>query len=276
MNNKTGKVITYIVLILVALYTLMPLTILLFNSFKSQSEIVSNPLALPASFTLTYIQSAMSKINFEKSFFITLFITVIAVFFIVIFSSMAAWVMVRNKSKLSSIAFFAFVAAMLVPFQAIMFPLISFMDNLGLKNIQGLIIMYCGFGLSLSVFLYHGFIKSVPQDVEEAAVIDGANVFQLFFQIVFPLLQSINVTIIILNAMWIWNDYLLPFLVIGNSNTKTLTLELYYAKMQAGQYGNPWELIFPAVLISVIPIIIVFLFMQKHIVKGISAGAVKG
>ncbi len=280
MENKKpfplANVIIYTVLILVAIYTLMPLMILVFNSFKPQSDIVSNPLALPTSLSFGFITKALAQINFGDALLVTVFITVVSVGLIVLISSCAAWIMVRHKGKASNVLFMLFVAAMLVPFQAIMFPLISFMDNLGLKNLPGLIIMYCGFGLSLSVFLYHGFIKGVPADIEEAAVIDGANVFQLFFQIVFPLLQSITVTVIILNAMWIWNDYLLPFLVIGNSDNKTLTLALYYAKMQAGQYGNPWELIFPAVFISVIPIIIAFLFLQKYIVKGISAGAVKG
>ena len=151
-----------------------------------------------------------------------------------------------------------------------MYPLISLMENLQLKNLLGLIIMYGGSGLSLSVFF-----KSVPRSVEEAAVIDGCNILQLFFRVVFPLLKSTTVTVIILNAMWIWNDYLLPFLVIGNSDFKTLTLEIYYAKMLSGQYGNPWELIFPAVLVSIIPIIIVFLSLQKYFVKGVSDGAVK-
>jgi raffinose/stachyose/melibiose transport system permease protein len=135
--------------------------------------------------------------------------------------------------------------------------------------------MYGGFGLSMSVFLYHGFVKGVPLGVEEAAFIDGANVFQMFFMVVMPLLKSITVTVIILDAMWVWNDYLLPFLTIGNSDNKTLVLELYYARILAGQYGNPWQLIFPAVLISVIPVVFVFLFLQKYIVTGISEGAIK-
>jgi raffinose/stachyose/melibiose transport system permease protein len=156
-----------------------------------------------------------------------------------------------------------------------MYPLIQFFDTLELKNLGGLIIMYGGFGLSMSVFLYHGFVKGVPLGIEEAAFIDGCNVFQMFFLIVMPLLKSITVTVIVLNSMWIWNDYLLPFLVIGNSDTKTLVLELYFARILAGQFGNPWQLIFPAVLVSIIPIVIVFLFLQKFIVKGISEGAIK-
>lgn len=136
--------------------------------------------------------------------------------------------------------------------------------------------MYGGFGLSLSIFLYHGFLKSVPASLEEAAIIDGANIFQIFFKIIFPLVRPTTITVIILNAVWIWNDYLLPFLVLGNSEKKTLTLSLYYAKNLAGQYGNPWELVFPSVLIVIIPIVILFLFLQKYIMGGITEGAEKG
>ena len=147
---------------------------------------------------------------------------------------------------------------------------------LGLKNTGGLIVMYCGFGLSMTVFLYHGFMKSVPISLEEAALIDGANIFQVFFKVVLPLVKPITVTTIITTAMWIWNDYLLPFLIIGNNEKKTLTLSLYYAKSLSGQYGNPWELIFPAVLICAVPILVIFIFLQKNIIEGIAAGAVKG
>lgn len=277
MTKKTlSGVLIYIALFIVAGYTLFPVAFLIINSFKSQSEVVTSPLALPKGLDFNYILNAAKEINFFSSLFITFVITLLSVALITVVSALAAWVMVRNKWKYSDILLLMFTAAMLIPFQAVMYPLLSLFENMGLKNIPGLIIMYGGFGLSLSVFLYHGFIKSVPVSVEEAAVIDGANIFQMFFKIVFPLLKSSTVTVIILNSMWIWNDYLLPFLVIGNGNLRTLTLELYFAKMTSGQYGNPWELIFPAVFVSIIPIIIVFLFLQKYIVKGVADGAVKG
>ena len=271
-----GDAVRYLILTLFAVYTLMPLYFLLVNAFKSQSEIVRNPLALPQSWDFSYLQNAADKIHFLKSLGLTFVITAASIALIVVVSSLAAWMMVRNKTKTSGLIFFLFVSAMLIPFQSIMYPLLSFMDTLGLKNTPGLIVMYGGFGLSMSVFLYHGFIKSVPQGIEEAAVIDGANILQVFFLVVFPLLKSTTVTVIILNGMWIWNDYLLPFLVIGNAEGfKTLTLELYFAKILSGQYGSPWELIFPAVLVSVLPIILVFLSLQKYFIKGISDGAVK-
>lgn len=274
-QRKVGRSITYIVLTLLAIYTLAPLAFLFINSFKSHPDIVSTPIAFPVTWDFSYITEAIKAINFFKALGITILVTVSSVALIVLVSSIAAWIMVRNKTKTSNIVLLMFTSAMLIPFQSVMYPLLSLFEGMGLKNVVGLILMYGGFGLSMSVFLYHGFIKSVPTSIEEAAVIDGANIFQLFFYVVFPLIKSTTATVIILNAMWIWNDYLLPFLVIGNSDMKTLTLELYFAKMTSGQYGNPWELIFPAVLVSIIPIIIIFLYLQKYIVKGVSDGALK-
>ncbi|MDR2499717.1 MAG: carbohydrate ABC transporter permease [Treponema sp.] len=260
---------------LIALLALAPLWLLAGNSFKSNAAVVENPIAPPREWDTGYIVNAAEQLRYLASIGWTLLISFCAVALIVLISAAAAWMLARNKTKWSGILFMAFVAAMLIPFQAIMYPLIQFFDAFGLKNMGGLILMYGGFGLSISTFLYHGFVKGVPIGVEEAAFIDGCNVFQLFFLITMPLLKPITVTVIITNAMWIWNDYLLPFLVIGNSGNKTLVLALYFAKIQAGQYGNPWQLIFPAVFITILPMIIVFLALQKHIVKGINAGAIK-
>lgn len=140
---------------------------------------------------------------------------------------------------------------------------------------MGLIILYTGFGISMSVFMMTGCIKSIPKDIEESAVIDGANIMQAFFYIMLPLIKPMTITIIILNGMWIWNDYLLPFLVLETSDFKTITLEIYYVKMTAGQYVSPWETLFPSVLIAILPLIVIFLLFQKHFVKGVTAGAVK-
>lgn len=275
VKQKIGKMITYMVLTLAATYTLAPLGFLLINSFKSHPEIVSKPISLPSAWDFNYIAGATKAIHFFRAFGVTLMVTVLSVGLIVLVSSLGAWIMVRNKTKLSSGVLLLFTAAMLIPFQSVMYPLLNLFEKIGLKNVVGLIFMYGGFGLSMSVFLYHGFFKSVPISIEEAAVIDGANIMQLFFYVVFPLVKSTTATVIILNSMWIWNDYLLPFLVIGNSEMKTLTLELYFAKITSGQYGNPWELIFPAVFVSIIPIMIIFLYLQKYIVKGVSDGALK-
>ena len=276
IKKKISQITLYIVLGLIAIYTVFPIYFLFVNSFKSQKEIVASPMALPKQWNLQYLQSAAEQINLQPSVANTLFITIVSVALIVLVSALTAWMMVRNKSKGSNVLFLVFTAAMLIPFQSVMYPLVSLMENMGLKNMGGLIIMYCGFGLSMTIFLYHGFFKGVPIALEEAAMIDGANIFQMFFRIVFPMVKPITVTAIITNAMWIWNDYLLPFLIIGNNDKKTLTLSLYYAKSLSGQYGNPWELIFPAVLICAVPILVVFIFLQKNIIEGIAAGAVKG
>ena len=275
-KHSVTQIITHIILIAVAIYTLAPLALLLFNSFKSNNEIVESPVAMPDSWSLKYINGAAGQINIFKSIGITFIITAVSIFLLVIVSSLAAWAMVRSKTLFAKIMYLGFAAAMLIPFQSLMYPLLDIFEKLGLKNIPGLIIMYGGFGVSMSVFLYHGFIKNVPQSLEEAAIIDGANLFQMFFYVVFPLLKSTTVTVVVLNGMWIWNDYLLPFLVIGNrEGVKTLTLELYFAKLTSGQYGNPWELIFPAVLVTIIPIVILYIFVQKYIVAGVADGAVK-
>lgn len=276
MSKKTVTALIYGVLTVMATVTLAPLVFLVINSFKSQSEIVNSPISLPESLSFSYIVTAAGAISFFKALLITFLITISAVAIIVLSSSLAGWITARSKTRLSSVALYMFTAAMLIPFQAVMYPLLSVFEGMGLKNIVGLIFMYGGFGLSLSVFLYHGFAKSIPKGIEEAALIDGAGVVRMFFSVVFPLMKSTTATVVILNAMWIWNDYLLPFLVIGNSDNRTLTLELYFAKMTSGQFGNPWELIFPAVLVSIIPIVLVFLFLQKYIVKGVSEGAIKG
>lgn len=276
IKKKISQTVLSAVLVLIAVYTVFPVYFLFVNSFKSQKEIVASPISLPQSWNFKYLKSAAEQINLGASLVNTLVITVIAVTLIVLISAFTAWLMVRNKSRASKILFLIFTAAMLIPFQSVMYPLVNLMEMLGLKNTAGLIVMYCGFGLSMTVFLYHGFMKSVPASLEEAALIDGANVSHVFFRVVFPLVKPITVTTIITNAMWIWNDYLLPFLIIGNNDKKTLTLSLYYAKSLSGQYGNPWELIFPAVLICAVPILVVFIFLQKNIIEGIAAGAVKG
>lgn len=276
-KHRAEEILLHAVLILIAVLVISPLLLLVFNSFKNNNEILNNPTALPTSFTLQYIVKAMNEINFWRSLGVTFIVTFFSVALLVLVSSFAAWGMTRAKSKLSDFMYLCFTAAMLIPFQSLMYPLVSIAEKAGAKNIPGLIFMYGGFGISMSIFLYHGFFKNVPISLEESAMLDGANIFEMFFKVVMPLMKSTTVTVIVINAMWIWNDYLLPFLVIGNSDkTTTLTLELYFAKLKSGQYGNPWELIFPAVFVTIIPIIIIYILLQKWIINGVIEGAVKG
>lgn len=276
IKHKVKQFLIMILLGILGIVSIFPIYFLIVNSFKSQQEIVASPIKLPSNWNFDYLKNAAEKINMGASLLNTIIITVIAVALIVLVASVAAWAMVRTKSKASKILFLVFTSAMLIPFQSLMYPLVSFMETIGLKNSTGLVIMYGGFGISMSVLLYHGFIKSIPISLEEAAMLDGATISQVYRYIIMPLIKPTTVTVIITNGVWIWNDYLLPFLVVGNTDKKTLTLSLYYAKSLSGQYGNPWELIFPAVLLCVIPIIIIFIFIQRQIIEGISAGAVKG
>lgn len=275
-KEKIRQGIIGAVLVLFAFVTVFPIYFLAVNSFKGQQEIVASPIALPKSLDFGYLANAAKQIDLGRSLIQTILITVLAVGLIILVSSFAAWAIARMNSRVADFLFLVYTAAMLIPFQSVMYPLVSLVEKLGLKNTLGLILMYGGFGLSMSVLLYRGFIKSVPASLEEAAMLDGANIFQMYRYVLMPLLKPTTVTVIITNAVWIWNDYLLPFLVIGNNDKKTLTLSLYYAKSLSGQYGNPWELIFPAVLLCIIPVVIIFVILQKNIIEGISAGAVKG
>ncbi|MCL2180939.1 MAG: carbohydrate ABC transporter permease [Treponema sp.] len=276
--------------IILFLVYMIPFVIVLINSSKPSLQIIMDPLSFPEepSQLITNIQRVMvsPNVRYVSSFISSFFITVISVGLLVLFSSMAAWVLVRTKTVLSSVIFMVFVSAMVIPFQVVMFPLLSWFRvievGLGLantplrllQNYPGIIFAYLGFGSSLSIFLFHGFIKSVPLELEEAATIDGCTKTAVFFKIVFPILTPITVTVVILNGIWIWNDYLLPLMVLGSGNT-VQTLPLAVASF-VGSFVKRWDLILTSTLMTMLPVVIVFLILQKHIIKGIVDGAVKG
>lgn len=275
MKVNTKKKIGWNLLgISVALIFLAPLYIVFTNSFKTSKGIFTNVLGLPgkATFTLNNYAQAFKDLNFMHSLMNSLLITIISTVLIIIFASMAAWMLVRSKSKWSTFLFFLFAAAMLIPFQSVMLPLINILGKLNLLNPAGLILAYLGFGSSLSIVLYHGFIKGIPLELEEAAVIDGCNKFQVFWFIVFPLLKPITVTVSILNVMWVWNDFLLPQLIINKPEWHTIPLKMFYF---FGQYSKRWDLALAGLVIGMIPIILFYFFAQKHIVKGITQGSIK-
>lgn len=265
---------------IIAVFTLFPMYIMVVNSFKGRKQIFTDTMGLPKPLDFSFYSKAMEKMKFMKAFSNSLFITVVSIVLIIIFSSMTAWVLVRNKSKLSNFILYLFVATMLVPFQSVMIPLMQYMTKWQIKAINfsmidsyfGIVFMYIGFGLSLSVFLYHGFIKGVPVSLEEAAMIDGANKFQVFWKIVFPTLKPITVTVAILNVIWIWNDYLLPSLVLRSPALRTIPLSTFYF---FGEFTIQWNLAMAGLVLSIIPVIIFYLFSQKYIIKGVMAGAVK-
>lgn len=279
MNTKKGiifKSISYILLTAFAAVFVSPILIVLMNSFKSRFYISDEPFEAPNELTfagLTNYIEGIEKTGFLKSFGWSVFITVFSVAVIVLFTSMTAWYITRYKSRLSSVLYYTFVFSMIVPFQMVMFTLTKTANVLHLDNPVGLIFIYLGFGAGLSVFMFSGFVKSIPVEIEEAAMIDGCGPIQMFFRIVFPVLKPTAITVAILNAMWVWNDYLLPYLLIG-SEYKTMPIAIQYLK---GGYGSvDMGAMMAMLVLAIIPIIIFYLFSQKYIIKGVVAGAVKG
>lgn len=274
------EVFTFIILLLV----IYPFYIVLINSSKTSGMITADPSALPTDLSIFFDNASRifsdSRINFLGAVFNSVIITTLSLVLIGVSSAMAAWVLVRTKTRLSFSIFLFIIAGLVIPFQIVMLPLVTLLDTLfditrfAWKDTHhAVIIAYMGFGAPLSVFLFHGFIKSIPMDIEEAAIIDGCNKPQVFFRIILPILKPIFVTLLVLNGMWIWNDYLLPVLIIGlNGATKTLPLAV--ANL-AGFYDKEWGLILTSVLMAAAPILIFFLFAQKHIIKGMTSGAVK-
>lgn len=276
MKNTIFKTTFFILLIILSALFIAPIFIVLINSFKYKFSISSEPFTFPNSETFTGISNYVVGIfttGFPTAFFWTLFITLFSVGAIIIFTPMTAWFIVRVKNTFSQILYYSFVFSMIVPFQMVMFTMSKTANVLSLDNPIGIILIYLGFGAGLSVFVFAGFIKSVPKSVEEAATIDGCNTFGVFWRIVYPILKPTTITVAILNTMWIWNDYLLPYLVIGK-DYKTIPVAIQYLK---GGYGSvDMGAMMAMLVLSIIPVIIFYLTSQKYIIKGIAAGAVKG
>ena len=277
-------IILYIIGISTSLVFLSPFYILVINSFKTKSEIFASTLSFPKTFSLENFRLAIERLSFfwvgkeftiqgifGSSLFNSLAITTISISILIIFSSMTAWMLVRTKTKLSTLIFLSFIAAMLIPFQAVMLPLVAFMGKLGLMNRPGLIFMYLG-GAGFSIFLYHGFIKSIPVALEEAARIDGCSTWQVFWHIVFPSLKPIHITVGILSAIGIWNDFLMPQLMINQKGMQTIPLKMF---LFFGEFGSQWHMAMAGLLLAIIPILIFYFFAQKYIIEGVSAGALK-
>ena len=275
-RNIIFNILSYILLTAAALIFVAPIAIVLMNSFKSKFYISGEPFKLPDSETfegiLNYTEG-VAKTGFFKAFGWSVFITVFSVAAIVLFTSMTAWYITRQKSKFTSALYYAFVFSMIVPFQMVMFTLTKTANTLHLDNPVGIVFIYLGFGAGLSVFMFSGFVKSIPLEIEEAAMIDGCGPLQTYFRVVFPILKPTAITVAILNAMWVWNDYLLPYLVIG-SEYKTVPIAIQYLK---GGYGSvDMGAMMAMLVLAIVPIVIFYLFSQKYIIKGVVAGAVKG
>ncbi|WP_445671172.1 carbohydrate ABC transporter permease [Paenibacillus sp. FSL K6-2524] len=261
-------------MILLGILFLVPFYFLFVNSVKTFGDLLTNAASLPKTIEWGNYARAFDITNFPTALGNSLLITVGSNVLLVIICAMAAYYMVRNNNRFNRLLYIIFVAAMVVPFQSIMIPLVKVTSKLGLMDsIPGLIICYLGFGVPMSVFLFHGFVKSIPLEIEEAATVDGSNVYGVFYRVVFPLLKPMLVTVFILNTLWIWNDYLLPSLILQSDHLSTIPIATFAF---FGQYTKQWDLALPALVMGVLPIIIFFLFMQRYIIEGITAGAVKG
>ena len=276
MKRRFSRSVIFIILLATAILFLLPIFIVLINSFKFKFSIADAPFKLPNADTFSGLQNyvtGLEQTGFITAFFWSLFITVFSVAAIVVFTSMTAWYIVRVKSLWTNILYYSLVFSMIVPFQMVMFTMSKTANVLGLDNPLGIILIYLGFCAGLSTFMFSGFVKSVPFTIEEAATMDGCNTLQTYFMVVFPVLKPTTVTVAILNTMWIWNDYLLPYLVIGN-DYKTIPVAVQYLK---GGYGSvDMGALMAMLVLSIVPVVIFYLTSQKYIIKGVAAGAVKG
>jgi len=250
----------------------LPFVLVFVNALKPKIDILTNPLAFPKTISWDNFHQAMQKMNFFRSLTNSIIITVISVSTLIIFSSMLAYYLARTKNKFTKTVFLILVASMIVPFQALMIPFMSiFAQFVSLNNRVALIFFYNGFGVALSAFLYHGFISKIPTEIDEAAAMDGASDLVIFWKIMFPMLRPVTATVAIVNSLWIWNDFLLPRLVL-TPETQTLPLSTY---LFYGQYSTEYGQAMAGLLLAVLPIIIFYLILQKQFISGISTGAVK-
>lgn len=281
---KPEMVVLEVVTIALFILFMIPFGMVVLNSAKTSKEIIFNAIAPPSNWNQLFINVSLifnnTTVDYFGAFMDSTVITVFSLIVIALFSSMCAWVLVRNKTVWSTVIFMLFVSAMVIPFQVLMYPLVRWMRISGdflhvrlLGTVPGIVFAYLGFGSPLSIFIFHGFIKNIPLEIEESATIDGCSKARTFFNIVFPLLQPIIVTVLILNGIWIWNDYLLPLLTLG-SNGQVQTIPIAVTAF-AGAYLKQWDLILTSTLIAMLPVIVLYIFAQRYIIKGMVEGSIK-
>ncbi|MCQ4616948.1 carbohydrate ABC transporter permease [Corynebacterium pseudogenitalium] len=273
-----AKVLIYAVLVFLTVVFLGPIVFIFLNSFKQKFAISNNPFALPLGDMWAGLENYITGVQgegFAWAIVWSFTITILSVASIVFFSSMTAYYITRVKTWWTSTLYYLFVFSMVIPFQMVMFPTVTIADRLGLANPLGMVVLYTGFGAGLSVFMFAGFVKSIPLEIEEAATIDGCSPLQTFFRVVLPMLKPTAVTVAILNAMWVWNDYLLPYLVIGLS-TPYRTIPVVIQQFVGSQGNRDMGAMMAMLVLAIVPIIIFYMSSQKHIVEGVAAGAVKG
>lgn len=271
-RRNVGRRVLFAMGSVLAVFYAFPFFLVLLNSFKEKRDIRRNPLSLPEEWLFGNYVKAAQRMEYWTSLTNSVIITVSAVTAIIITSSLLAYYLARTKSKFSTFTFIVLVSSMIVPFQALMIPFVGLFGRLGiLSSRPSLVFFYVGFGVAMSTFLYHGFIKNIPMELDEAASIDGATSFVTFRKVIFPMLSPVTATVAIINALWIWNDFLLPSLVLFQGQ-RTLPLRTY---VFYGTYTSDYGLAMAGLVISMIPIIIFYFMMQKRIISGVSAGAVK-
>lgn len=269
-----SDIIVFSLLTVAALFTLFPLLMALMNSFKDNRELLINVMSWPTDFSLDNYIRTFEKMHYGRSFFNTVILASLSVSLMILFSALAGWKLCRTKTRLSRFLLKLFVFSMLIPFSSIMIPLYKVTLALNIKNsLVGLSFVYAGLGVSMAIFLYNGFVKSIPIEMEEAAAIDGCNSIQTFFKIVLPMLKPITATITITNVLWVWNDFLLPLIVVSDNKKYTLLLS---TNTLFGQYSSDWTAILSALILAALPVIVFYAIFQKQILKGIADGAVKG
>ncbi len=275
-RSRHGGLLTLIFSLISIVYVL-PIIMVFMNSFKKKAFINKYPFKLGTGKMFVGLENyieGIKKIDFFQAFGYSLFITVCSVAVIILFTSMFAWYISRVNNKFTKIMYMLCLFSMIVPFQMVMFTLSKLANMLKLGNPVGIIVVYLGFGAGLAVFMFCGFVKSIPLEIEEAAMIDGCNPIQTYFRVVFPILKPTAITVAILQAMWIWNDYLLPYLVLEIKEYKTIPIAIQYLK---GGYGSiDWGAMMAMLVLAIIPIIVFYMACQKSIIEGVVSGAVKG
>ncbi len=277
MEKKNKVTFATIFFSILSVLWLFPIFVVLINSFKKKTYISRMPFSIPtdkAFVGLKNYENGIKKIGFFQAFGCSLWITIASVAVIILFTSMCAWYITRVKNKATSSLYYLCVFSMIVPFQMVMFTLSKLADMMHMGNPFGIVIVYLGFGAGLAVFMFCGFVKSIPIEIEEAAMIDGCNPLEIFFQVVLPVLKPTCISVAILQTMWIWNDYLLPYLVLDITKYKTIPIAIQYLK---GGYGAiDMGAMMGMLVLAIIPIVIFYMFCQRYIIEGVVAGAVKG
>ncbi len=273
LRKRIGLIAKHFFALLFLFFMIFPFFLVLINAFKSRMDIIKNPLSLPVVFSVDNFVKAWNTMHFDKVLINTFYITLITQIVLIVFGSMLAYMLVRWDWKINKLIFAILICAMIIPFQSLMIPFVSIFGYFNMMNSRtALIFFYLGFGMPMTTFMYHGFIKNISVEMEEAAKIDGCSYMRCFWNIVFPNLKPISTTILIVNILWTWNDFLLPSLVLIKEKARTIPLSTFYF---FGEYTAELGLAMAALILSVLPVLVIYLLLQKQIVTGVMDGAIK-